>query len=180
MPDIDAKEATDVAFELYDTDGDGSLNRVELKQCPGVKDAIYVYDADGNGLISMGEMENRIAAWKNGPAMMTLECGVTLDGKPLEGTLVEYVPEECLQEWLQTASGITGPDGITSIGIPAEFLPATHQRVRALYAGVYKIKITHPERSIPEKYNTRTTLGHEVSRETVGSPPFHECRLTSK
>lgn len=170
MPDVDPQEATDAAFTLYDADGDGSLSGSELEQCPGLRDAIQLYDADGSGSISKEEMQNRITAWKSGPAMMTLECRVTLDGRPLPDAVVEFVPEEYLQEWLHTASGTSMNNGAASIAVPAELLPSTHKRIRAIYPGVYKIKITHPNKSIPPKYNTESTLGREISRETNSDP----------
>jgi hypothetical protein len=35
--------------------------------------------------------------------------------------------------------------------------------------GIYKVRITHPQLQIHPRYNTRTTLGCEVSSET-GNP----------
>ena len=40
--------------------------------------------------------------------------------------------------------------------------------MRGVYGGTYKIEITHPNVQVPAKYNTSTTLGEEVARDTLG------------
>jgi hypothetical protein len=127
----------------------------------------------------MQEMRERIAAWKTGPGMMTWSCCVMLDGKPLQDAQVVYVPEPYLAEWLHPSSGVTGSDGITGIGVPAEYLAKDHQRLRAVHSGVYKVQITHPKVKIPAKYNEKTTLGRELSRQT-GAGTLDVLQISSK
>jgi hypothetical protein len=179
-PDIDVDAATEAAFGLYDADKDGILSVKELDAIPGVKASLPVYDTDRDGQVSVQEMRDRIAAWKTtSPAMMSWDCYVTLDGQPLQDAQVVYVPEPYLAEWLYPSSDVTGPDGIAAIAVPAEYLAKDHQRLRAVHAGVYKVQITHPKIKIPAKYNEKTSLGRELSRETkTGS--FDAFELSSQ
>ena len=177
-PSIDAGSATKQAFELYDANHDGLLDAEELVACPGVLASLTHYDTNGDRKIDQVEFAARMQAWKNSPAMMSVDCRVTLDGRVLAGAEVKYVPEPYLVHWLHEGVGVTNPDGATGIGIAAEFLPPKLSRVRAMHAGVYKVQITHPTTKIPEVYNTKTTLGREVSTETKS--PFENFVLKSQ
>ena len=178
-PDIDSESAADAAIELYDQNGDGALDLKELESCRGMLSAVQVYDRDGDKKVSKEEIVDRINTWHDGPAMMTLSCRVTMDGRPLIGAEVQYVPEDYLKDWLPTATGTSGANGVTSISIPAELLPSTHKRLRAIYAGTYRIEVNHPSVEIPSKYNTNTIFGREVSLQT-GTSPVQELSLSSK
>ena len=39
--------------------------------------------------------------------------------------------------------------------------------VEGVTGGTFKVKVTHPSKKIPAKYNTETTLGEEVAFDTV-------------
>jgi hypothetical protein len=179
-PNINAAAAATAAFKLYDTNNDGFLSNQELDAIPGVKASLQVYDIDHDGKVSVEEMRERIGAWKKtSPGMMSWDCYVTIDGKPLEGAEVVYNPEPYVADWLHPSSDVTGPDGIASIAIPAEYLAKDHQRIRAVNAGVYKVQITHPKLKIPARYNEKTTLGRELSRETKPGT-FDTFQLSSR
>jgi hypothetical protein len=179
-PNIDAAAAATAAFKLYDTNNDGFLSDQELDAIPGVKASLQIYDIDHDGKVSIEEMRDRISAWKKtSPGMMSWDCYVTLDGKPLQDAQVTYIPEPYLADWLHPSSDVTGPDGNASIAIPTEYLAKDHQRIRAVNAGVYKVQITHPKLRIPAKYNEKTTLGRELSRETKPGT-FDTFQLSSR
>jgi hypothetical protein len=167
-------------MELYDVNKDGVLDTKELEACPGMLRAIKTYDVDGNQKITADEIATRIKEWKSaGPAMMPCDCHVTLDGRPLEGATVRFVPEPYLEGSIQTATGVTDAYGKALISLPPKAMPAHLRHVAAMNAGTYKVEITHPTTKIPEQYNTRTTQGREVSRQT--SPPgYEEFELKSK
>src|SRR4051794_30094520 len=96
-PKINASAAADKAMELYDKNGDGSIDKKELEACPGLLAALKVYDTDGNQQISRQEIADRITDWKTtSSAMATVDCRVTLDGRPLGGATVRFVPEPYL------------------------------------------------------------------------------------
>jgi hypothetical protein len=179
-PSINASGAADQALELYDKNHDGSLDKKELESCPGMLAALKTYDTDGNQQISREEIVNRIASWKTASAAMsTVDCRVTLDGRPLTGATIRFVPEPYLQDALHAGSGETGENGATSISIAPEDLPANLKRIRAMNAGTYKVEITHKTIAIPDKYNKHTTLGREVSRQTTATP-YEVFELTMK
>jgi hypothetical protein len=179
-PDVDADAAAERAMSLYDADKNGELDKKELESCPGILNAILVYDGDNNQQVNVDEIAKRVAAWKEaGPAMVSVDCRVTLDGQPLEGATVRFVPEPYLEGPIRPASGVTETNGLAAISLVPEDMPSDLRRVRAMNAGTYRVEITHPTVTIPEKYNTRTTLGREVSKQTSASP-YEEFKLTSK
>jgi len=165
-PNIDAAAATEKAFELYDKNGDLQLDEQELTACPGVLAVVSEYDAAGDKQISKDEMIARIEEWSESPPMMSLDCRVTLAGRPLAGATVAFDPEPYLADDLPPARGVTNASGSAAIGIPADKLDRRHRGVVAFNPGVYKIRITHPEIQVPAKYNEQTTLGLEMSMQT--------------
>jgi hypothetical protein len=179
-PKINASASAAKALELYDKNQDGSLDTKELEVCPGILAALEEYDTDGNQQVSKEELTNRIAAWKTtSPAMSTVDCRVTLDGRPLVGATIRFVPEPYLEDALHPGVGETSENGTTTIAVDPQFLPADLKRLRAMNAGTYKVEITHQTTSIPDKYNKKTILGREVSKQTTASP-YEVFELKSK
>jgi hypothetical protein len=103
--------------------------------------------------------------------LTTLNCSVYLDGSPLAGATVKFVPEKFLGEEIQTAEGITDQSGTASLSIPTEDLPKELRRVPAMRAGIYRVEITHPTKKIPPKYNTETELGFDFHATDHIQPP---------
>ncbi|MGE3244146.1 MAG: hypothetical protein AB7I57_23990 [Pirellulales bacterium] len=179
-PNIDASDAAGKALQAYDKNGDGALDATELVSAPGLLAALKVYDTNQDQKISEDELVARIESWSaSGPAMMTVECVVTLDGRLLKDATVTYVPEPYLEGALHEGMGTTGQNGMATISIAPEHLPEGLKRIRAMNAGTYKVQITHPSVRIPEKYNTQTTLGSEVSKQTTPST-YEEFKLSTK
>jgi hypothetical protein len=175
-PDIDADEAAAAALELYDKNGDSQLDEAELAACPGVLAVLSEYDTSGDQRINSDEMSARIAAWAESPPMMSLDCLVTLDGRPLAGATVAFDPEPYVADSLPAARGVTNLSGKAAIGIPADQLDPRHRGIVALNPGVYKIRVTHPDIAIPAKFNEQTTFGREISMQT--RPVLEELKLS--
>lgn len=162
-PDVDAADAGVKAMELYNTNRDGMLDEEELRQCPAILAKLALWDADGNGSVDQQEVEKHVAAlFKNGTGGTKLRCGVTYKGKPLNGATITLEPETFLGENVQTATGVTDGSGGTQLGIPPEFAPEHLRRIKTVHYGVFKVRVTHPTISIPEKYNVKTELGYET------------------
>jgi hypothetical protein len=166
-PYIDAAEASRQALELYDTDHDGELSDQELAACPGILQHRDIYDADHNGKISRQEIEDRIRELKSPRVgLSSLRIQVRLDGRPLSGATVKLIPEKYLGDDIKAAVGTTGDGGSATMRIPDEDLPAAQRGLAGVHYGTYKVEITHPTVVVPEKYNTKTTLGYETERGT--------------
>lgn len=161
-PSLDPSSAAATAMKSYDKNNDGKLDATELPNVPALKKHLADYDGDKDGNLTAAEITARISATrKMNVGLLPLRCTVTMDGKPLEGAKVDFVPEEFMGGAIQPASGMTDAQGMASMGMPLDKLPGG---VRGAYAheGVYKVKISHPTIKIPPKYNEATTLGHEV------------------
>ena len=160
-PHLDPEWSGRQAIATYDLDGDGRLVGSELTDCPGLKQALPKYDADGDGGISSDEIAARMQSWLDSRiGLVEASCFVHFAGRPLEGAYVGLTPEPFMGSGLKMASGVSGPDGLAVIYMPVEDLP---DGVRSGMAfGVYKVSVTHPEVTIPDRYNTATELGIEV------------------
>jgi len=163
MEGLNPSAISAAAIEQYDGDGDGALSKAELAKCPGMLKAIDLYDLNGDGVVAAAEIADRINLWReHKTASMSVSCGVTLNGKPLDGGTVEFVPEEFFGDGLHPASGeIQG--GYALVFVDPNLLPPDQADLQGVHPGIYQVKITHPTIKIPAKYNTETTLGQEVA-----------------
>jgi hypothetical protein len=152
-------------MEQLDKDGDGQLSAVELEASPGLASAATRYDSDKNGSLSLEEVVVGIRRWAEGEiGAATVPFVVQLDGRPLIGAEVKAVPEPFLSDVLKPATGMDG-----YLAVAPEDRPPNSPNFPLMQPGLYRIEITHPSVSIPARYNTQTTLGHEVSKDTVGN-----------
>ena len=165
QPGFDAHAISDALLEAHDADRDGLLSKEELRHCPSILKAIEKFDSGGDGKVSREEIAARVAFWSEGRvAVMRFEPLVTLDGKPLAGARIELVPETGLAATIKPASGVSSRSGYVELLIaPGDLPPDTPYK--GLNMGLYKVKVTHPNREIPAKYNTETELGQEVARD---------------
>lgn len=165
-PSIDASGAGKLAMEQYDTNGDGKVSGDELEKAPSLKAALARIDTDGDKAITADEIAARIGVWKGtGTGLMTFSCLVTLDGTPLPGATVTFIPDACLGDAVKQASGTTNAYGKAAGGIAKDDLPDPTWP-GGMQLGIYTVKISKlvgGKESIPAKYNEQTILGQEVS-----------------
>ena len=162
-PEVDPVAAGANAMELYDANGDATLDKEELQQCPAILAKLPAWDMDGNGSVDQQEVEKHVAAlFRSGTGGTKLRCGITYKGRPLSGATITMEPEPFLGGNVQTATGVTDGSGGTQLGIPPEFTPEHLRRIKTVHYGVFKIRVTHPTISIPDKYNAKTELGYET------------------
>ena len=80
---------------------------------------------------------------------------------------MKYVPEPFLGGAVEEATGVTDASGTAVLAIADEKLPSHLKGISGVRSGFYKVEITHPDKNIPAKYNTETTLGHEIASDGV-------------
>jgi hypothetical protein len=176
-PQVDAESAALQAVELYDNNGDTSLDKKELVNCPGILSKIDFYDQNSNGSVEQTEIAQRLSdLLKYGTGGTGLTARVSFNGNALRGATVVLEPEPYLGDEVQTAQGITNGSGSAALGIPPEYVPQHLRRLKSVHYGTFKVRITHPTIPIPAKYNTETELGYE----TEPGNPYIRFALTSK
>jgi hypothetical protein len=163
---IDTRAAARQAMDEYDTDGDGSLGAEELKQVPAILESMENFDQDGNGEVTSRELARRMGQWeKQRRPILSLRCRVMLDGRPLPAAEVEFIPETFLEQSIETAKGTTDATGAVRMEIPEENRPPELMTHPGIQAGMYKVRISHPKKKLPVRYNTQTELGQEVAKD---------------
>ncbi len=144
------------AIEAYDSNADGAISGNEFDRVGALRAAIASVDADGDGRITADEIDARINAWKESKVgQMAAIVEVKLDGKPLPNAEVVFDPEPFVGSNLPSGTGTTETDGMAGI--------AQKSGTPGMPCGFYKIRVTSPDRKIPAKYNSETTLGCEVA-----------------
>ena len=163
---IDTRAAAKLAMQQYDANGDGSLAPAELKQVPGILESMENFDQDQDGTVSSEELATRMGQWeKHRRPILTLRCRVTLDGRPLPGAEVEFIPETFLEQSIETAKGTTDATGAVRMEIPEENRPPELMTHPGIQAGLYKVRITHPQKKLPRRYHAESELGQEVAKD---------------
>jgi hypothetical protein len=167
-PRIDAAAAAAKAIEQYDRNGDGTLSADELAACPALLYALPRYDTDHNHALSKSEIEAGIERWKTaGIGARSVPFRVQIDGHALDGAQVKITPEPFLDGAVASATGETKRGGGGFIGMATADLPHNAPNMPLVQPGLYRVEITHPTQKIPAKYNSNTTLGLEVARDSI-------------
>jgi hypothetical protein len=168
VPEVDPARAAARAMELYDADGNGSLSQAELAKCPGMLGHLSLYDTNADGQVSEQEIEAQIRNLRSsGVGLTGLRVQVRMNGRPLPGAKIKMTPEEFWGDQVKPAYGTTNGRGIARMDIRDEDAASGEEGLVGVHYGTYKIEVTHPSVSIPEKYNTNSTLGYETD---LGTP----------
>ena len=171
----DPDEAAQILLKDYDKNSSGSLEPSELGACPALYWAFAAVDSDRDKKLSPYEIKVRIQAYANlQEGSVAVGCVVTLDGNPLPGATVTFVPEACMGGKLPTASGKAN-----ELGYCDQFA-VEGKTYRGLGAGLYKIQVTKEGVSIPARFNTQTTLGRELYPDPRAGQPTIELPLSSR
>jgi hypothetical protein len=174
-PSIDADTAGKQAIAMYDKDGDGAISGKELDTCPGIKDALEYFDINHDGKITAAAIAARIHEWQESKVgTAATKVRVLLDGAPLEGATVTFEPEPFLGPNVAAASAQTAANGGAIMTIPADGSHSLGDRKSGVHYGIYKVRISKPvggKESLPSRYNTNTVLGVEIG------PHHTEARL---
>lgn len=178
---INPASAARLAVEMHDTNGDEVLSAEELKSCPGIGCELARYDTNSDGQLTAEEIAGRIDTFLDGSArFMSFSCTVTLNGRPLQGALVELVPEDFLGTAVEPAQGTTTANGSVELSVSQDALPPANQPLKLVRPGIYQVRVTHPRVEIPPRYHATTELGCEVSGE-ASNPAFPlRFELTSR
>jgi hypothetical protein len=174
-PDESARQA----LAEYDTNQDGYLDTKELERCPALKNRLDSIDQNGDHRLSAPEIAGRIQTYADSEvALKSILCSVQIDGKPLQGATVRYVPEKFMGPSLRPASGVSDERGGVTLKVPGE-------KINGVQPGLYRVEISKKnaggQELIPACYNQETTLGAEVyPRKLRQEDDSGKFRLSSK
>lgn len=165
-----------VASEMMaaDVDQDGYVSKEEAKPFPGFVRGFAAIDSDNDGLVNSEEIQARLPGiFTSTSALLPGVCTISLNGEPLNGAIVTFEPEAFFGGTIPKASAKVKRNGLASLSIAEEDLPAGAPKVSGLVRpGLYRVKVTHPDKKLPAKYNTKTELGVEVSPDTTRGGSF--------
>ncbi|MCA9189799.1 MAG: hypothetical protein R3E01_15355 [Pirellulaceae bacterium] len=175
-PEWDPQVLTTKAFELYDKNSDGKLDKKELEASPGINNALGRIDDDRDGAVSQGELTKRFelyAELKQGLRGQSFR--ITLDGRPLSDANVRLVPEPFLEGLVDEASGVTLSDGVVT---PQTDLDG--EKFPAIRNGFYRVEVESPLIKTDRQKKSAAALGFEMSPVTERDvPAVYELRIKS-
>ena len=164
-PKIIPLVAGKTAIKKYDANKDGRISSDELKRNPALKAEFKKVGSDN---ITAERIAARIQSWEESrEGVKSVRCDVRLNGRPLAGATVTFIPEDFLGVKLPTASGTTDPTGKAMMSAAG----SSPDRMGVVYCGFYRVEVSKKEggaETIPAKYNVQTTLGQEVAQDADG------------
>jgi hypothetical protein len=164
--DVDIPLLTRQLMETYDKDTNGRLSREELVSYAPVAEWSQAQRKQDVTPDDLAQYLTRVFDRRIG--LVSATCVVKRKGRVLAGAEVRLVPIPPLSDVLPTGQGVTDAYGGVMFTAPREKLPAATQRVEGVMPpGLYLVEVTHPKLKIPEKYNTRTELGLELSSDSA-------------
>ena len=111
-PTFDAQAAAASAMRLYDANSDGQISGNELRESPGLMQAVTEFDTNGDGALSEEEIVVRIEFYAEiRLALAPFSCQVSMDNGPLEGATVRLIPAEFIEGMVNPAEGVTDASG---------------------------------------------------------------------
>ncbi|MCC6491561.1 MAG: hypothetical protein IT424_00905 [Pirellulales bacterium] len=162
IPVIDPAQAASGAMELADKNGDAAISKDEALAAPSLYNEFDTYDANKDSKLDASEIESRIASWTaHGAKVVPISFYVTMDGRPLQGAKVVFEPEPFMGGVLAAGESGVSASGACGPTVPQELL--NKQIKVGMFCGLYRMKITHPEKQIPARYNEQTELGMEIA-----------------
>jgi len=167
-PEVDPDESAAWAMDHYDSNHDGIIDKSEIAACPPLDAAAGAYDSNADGGLTQQEIAQRLFRLFAGHGLVELTCVVTLDGRPLAGARVKFLPAEMLAGAVHPAEATTDEDGRARPTISAELRPEEFKTSPLMNPGLYSVEITHSDERIPDRYNAATTLGFEVDEASRG------------
>jgi hypothetical protein len=161
VPSYSPQRMAQDALAEYDTNHDGYLDAKELEHCPSLKASLGSIDQDGDHRLSADELTQRIRVYTESElALKRITCRVLLDGHPLQGATVTYVPEKFMGSAIRQASGVTDKTGDATLKVEGQKLPGVQP-------GFYRVQVSKKsaggQETVAARYNENTTLGTEVS-----------------
>lgn len=169
-PEIDPTAAAAKALKSFDTNSDGKLDEDELAISAL---SLKLWDANGDGGVTEPEIVERLESFaETKVGLVATASYVSWNRKPLAGAKIAFEPVSFLGDGMQPSSGTTNDSGTADMCVAESLLP--HPNVTGIQPGLYKVRITHPEISLPEKYNTNTMLTFECSPIDSLPPPTFE------
>jgi hypothetical protein len=158
-PEVNA-DAGNAAIKKFDANGNGFLDADELAASPALKSATARIDKNGDAQISAAEIDERIGEWRASKVALTsVMVTVRLDGRPLPGAEVSFVPESIMGDKTETAKGTTDDSGMVRLRI------SDQPEGRGVRPGLYSIRVSKlkdGQETLPKKYSEGTELGIEV------------------
>lgn len=158
-PKIDAQAAAAQAIEMFDNNGDDTLDDQELKQCPGLAEGKNRADTNGDGRLTKDEITQRIEFWNDSRKLLcapTFEVSINRLFFPDIEVVLE--PEPFLKKWLSEARDKTDSTG--------RVLLSNTDLPNGLFMGYYRVTASlpaGPRQQLPARYNEKTELGIEIT-----------------
>ena len=173
VPEFTPQVHAEAAILAADENSDGLISQEELVGMPGLRAGLASIDQNGDEQIDAHEIAARLQSYLDDEiGLLSLTCVVKMNGAPLDGATVDFIPADFLADVLKPARSVTRRDGAGPIQLADKSLPG-------IAPGIYRVSISkmiEGRETIPARYNENTDLGFEVANIDGGRPATFNLR----
>lgn len=171
-PTYDAEQIAQNLLRELDRNKNGAVDQAEAKEHPAMQHAFARFDRNNDRKVTVEEIQARVAEYAElARNPVGLGCLVTWNGQPLAGATLTFEPDAVMGSSLKTATGVTDNRGY------CESYTIEGKTYRGLPPGLYRIQVRKEGVAIPERYNTKTTLGREIYHDPRSAEAILELKL---
>jgi len=171
-PRYDPEAMARAAMAEYDANGDGKLDAGELENCPALKSALPSIGKN-KAFLTEEDIAERLREFQQSKiGLQRTRCKVTRDGSPMPGVTIRFVPEKFMADVVKPGSGLTDAHGNVNVAVEGE---------QGMGLGYYRIEASLVDgggkETLPARFNTNTKLGHEVPHTSLRTVPVIPINL---
>jgi hypothetical protein len=157
VPSWKPQQIANRVLDQLDADRDSFIDASEAKVAPGLAAAFGRIDANQDKRLTESEIRERFQLYeKLRTGLVARSFQVLLNGRPLAGAQVSFVPEDFQGGVIETASGVTD---ITGVVVPQ----TAGQDMPAMQVGFYRVEVNPGQGTPGQTPSIKSPVGVEVS-----------------
>ncbi|WP_425396999.1 hypothetical protein [Aeoliella sp.] len=162
VPDYNPPSFAQAVVAAADADSSASLSKQEAASLPGIASRWDRYDTDGDGALTIEEIEQRAQKWVDRDvAIGVVGFKVMHQGRQISQVSVQLVPEEVHNGAILPGMGESQEHRDGYFHIPNDLKGEKWKDRRGIQLGLYRVEVSHPKLDLELENDS---LGLDIGR----------------